>query len=240
MAQCVAEQKSEDPHFKAVLAQLTVTNNFYLGLIHMVANENGLAAEALLRSLFDSAVNCIILAKHKEKLQDFLRNGHFMHLRLIRFSDIIKERFTPLLEATEKEWKELIAEFKNTDWHKLGTRDSFVEAEYEPQIYDQFFRRASAYAHAEPFIVVRRPDNTWKNWTIEARPELWKKLGVGVYGMASMAMLHMLAILNREFNLGIEEEFARAKAVVDEFKAKHIQVMNQILENQDNKAGPSV
>ncbi len=240
LAKRVVERKTDSEHLKAVQAQLHATNDIYGGIVRMFADQNGLAAESLLRTLFDAAVNCIILAKHKEKLQDFLRNGQFTHLRLIRFSQVMKERFEPLIKATEKEWEVLFPEFKNTDWHKLGTRDSFIEAEYKPEIYDQFFRRASAYAHGEPYITVRRADKTWQNWTIEARPDLWKTLTVGAYGMASMAMLHMLALLNREFKLGIEEEFAKPKALLDEFKAKHIQVMNQILENQDNQAGPTV
>ena len=167
LAKKVAEQKTEDNHFQAVQAQILVTNQIYFAIFRMVADKNGLAAETLLRTLLDSSINCIILAKHKEKLPDFIRNGQFTHLRLIRFAEAMKERFEPMVKATEPDWDPLFKEFKNTDWHKLSTRESFVEAEFKPAMYDQFFRRASAYAHAEPFIVVRRSDNTWKNWTVD-------------------------------------------------------------------------
>lgn len=240
LARKVAEQTTTDEHFRAVQAQVQVANQIYFAILRMLEEQNGLAAESLLRTLFDAAVNCIILAKHKEKLNDFLRNGQFTHLRLIRFTQVMKQRFEPIIQATEDDWKVLFPEFKDAEWHKLKTRDSFIEAEYKPEIYDQFFRRASAYAHGEPFITVRRTDATWKSWSIEARPQLWKTLTVGAYGLASNAMLHMLAIISREFKLGIEGELAKPSAMLEAFKAKHIEVMKQVLENQDNQAGQTV
>lgn len=240
LAKKVAERKTDNEHLKAVQAQVQVANQIYFAIFRMVADQNGLAAESLLRTLFDTAVNCVILAKHKDKLLDFIRNGQFTHLQLIRFTEVVPERVKPLVAATEDDWKILSPEFKSTEWHKLKTRDSFVEAECKPEMYDKYFRRASSYAHGEPFITVRRTDDTWKNWIVEARPENWKILTIGAYGLACDMMLHMLVILNREFKLGIDEEFAKPIALVQDLKVTHIALMQKQFAHKDKKAGPHV
>jgi hypothetical protein len=237
LAKKVAEQKTDNEHLRAVQAQIQVTNQIYFAIFRMVGDQNGIAAESLLRTLFDSVINCIVLAKHKEKLQDFIRNGQFSYLRLLRFNDAIPEKTKPLIASTEDDWKVLFPEFKSTDWHKLGTKDSFIEAEYIPEMYDKYFRRASSYAHAEPYITVRPKDKTWKSWGIEVSLVRWKNLTIGVYGLACNAMLHMLAIVNREFELGIDAEFEKPFALVKAFKAKHIETIKQALANEDSALG---
>jgi len=235
----VAEQKTDNEPLRAVQAQIAVTNQVYIAICRMVADQNGIAAEALLRTLFDSAINCIVLAKHKEKLKDFIRNGQFTHLRLIRFTDVVPEKIKPLVAATEDDW-EALSEFKSTDWHKLGTKDSFKEAEYEADMYDKYFRRASSYAHAEPYITICPKDKTWKSWGIEVSLVRWKNAAFGVYGLACNAMLHMLAIVNREFKLGIDAEFEKPLALVKALKAKYVEMFKQAVANEDNAVGLAV
>ena len=53
-------------------------------------------------------------------------------------------------------------------------------------------------------------------------------------------MMHMLAIISREFKLGIEKELEKPNAMVQALKAKHIAVISQVLENQDSEARPAV
>lgn len=227
LAKRVAEQTATDEHRRAVNAQVLFANQIYFAIFRMVADQNGLAAEALLRTLFESAVNCVILAKHKEKLNDFIRYGQFTHLRLLRFNDVMKEVTDALVKATEAEWEKLFAEFKAAEWHKLGTRDSFIEAELEPEMYDKYFRRASAIAHGEPYVTVHRTDATWKNWTVSARPDHWKTLTIGAYVLACYMMLRSLAVVSREFKLGLEEEIKQLLAQVDELKGKHIEAIKK-------------
>jgi hypothetical protein len=234
LAKGVAGRATDSEHLRAVQAQIQVTNQIYFAIFRMVADQNGVAAEALLRTLFDSAINCIVLAKHSEKLQDFIRNGQFTHLRLIRFTDVMPEKIKPLVAATENDWKALFQEFKSSEWHKLGTKDSFIEAEYEAEMYNKYFRRASSYAHAEPYITVRPKDATWKNWCIDASLVRWKNVTIGVYGLACNAMLHMLAIVNREFKLGLDAEFEKPLALVKAFKIKHIEIIKQAFANEDS------
>lgn len=235
LATKIAEKHTDNEHLKAVQAQIMVANQIYFAIFRMVADQNGLAIESLLRTLFESSIDCIILTKHKEKLQDFIRNGQFAHLRLIRFNDVMPETIKPLIAATENDWNILFPEFKSTDWHKFKTKDSFAEAEYKAAMYDKYFHRASSYAHAEPFITVRPKDQTWQNWGIDVNPARWKTLTLGAYGLACDAMLHMLAIVNREFKLVVDAEFEKPLALVQAYKAKHIDMIKQSVANQETK-----
>src|SRR6476660_2097928 len=100
----IAEQPPDNEHLKAVQAQILVANQIYFGIFRLIADQNGLAVESLVRTLFESCLNCIILAKHKAKLQDFIRAGQFAYLRLIRFNDVMPETIKLLIAATEKDW----------------------------------------------------------------------------------------------------------------------------------------
>jgi hypothetical protein len=230
LAKRVAEQPTADEHLRAVQAQLQVANQILFALFRIVADQNGLAAESLLRTLFESAVNGAILAKHKELLGDFIQYGEFTSLRLLRFTDVLKERIDPIIKLTEEDWAKLLPRFKSRDWHSLGTRDSFVEAEFEPMMYDKYFRRASTFAHAEPYVTVRRKDETWKNWTVEARPDLWATFAGSAYVLGCGVMLHLLRIMNREFRLGIDEEVNQLIALVDALRTNHAEVMKRSVE----------
>lgn len=232
LAKKVAERETDSEHLRAVQAQIQVANQIYFAIFRMVADKNGIAAECLLRTLFDSAINCIVLAKHKEKLQDFVRNGQFAHLRLIRFNDAMPEKIKPLIASTEDDWKVLFPEFKSADWHKLGTRESFLEAEHIAEMYDKYFRRASSYAHAEPYVTVLPKDKMWKSWGIEVSFIRWQNATIGAYGLACNVMLHMLAIVNREFKLGIDAEFEKPLALVKALKARHIEAIKQAVANE--------
>jgi len=229
----VIDIKTDDDHFKAVQAQSQFVNQVYIGILQMVISENGVCAESLLRTLFESAVNCVILAKHKEKLNDFIRAGQFAHLRMLRFStlpDPFKKRFDEIIKMTEADWKPLFDEFQNCDWHKLKTRDSFIEAGHKPNVYDEYYRRASAYSHGEPYTVVLKTDNTWKKWTVEAQPDRWKKIAAGTRVFGSLAVLHMLAIINVEFRLSIDEELRNLGKQVSDWREKHVEAVKQAFE----------
>src|SRR6266851_5180921 len=102
----IAALPSDDEHFKAVQAQCLVLNQMYLGVLDLCAKQNGLAAEALLRSLFESGVTTALLAKNKGKLDDFKRYGQFVHLRLLHFNTLgspIKEVVEKLVNQTDAE-----------------------------------------------------------------------------------------------------------------------------------------
>jgi hypothetical protein len=209
LAKRVTEHPTANEHLRAVQSQLQLANQILFGMFRIMADQNGLAAESLLRTLFEAAVNGVILAKHKDLLDNFIEHGQFTALRLLRFTEVMKEKIDPIVRLTEEDWGRLSPRFKHKEWHMLGTSDSFVEAEFERAMYDKYFRRASAIAHAEPYVTVRRRDETWKHWTVEARPDLWATFAGSAYILGCGVMLHFLKIMDREFRLGIENEVSQ-------------------------------
>jgi hypothetical protein len=221
LATQVSLAKTEDELFRAVQAQPGFATNIYRGVVEVCSSRNGLAGEVLLRTLFEVTTSTIILAKHGEKLKDFVRHGRFTELRMMRViaDQRLKDRLAATIAATEQEYQELLAEFKEGRWHKFGTRDSFVEAEFQSDIYERYYRRASAIAHGQPYVTTR-------NSKVEARPIAWKNFSIGAATMASMLFVFLLAIVNREFKLGIDKDVEELRKMVDDDAKLH---MNAIL-----------
>src|SRR2546427_13055523 len=109
LATRVAHPKSESDHFRAVQAQIAFASDIYTGVLQVCSSKNGLAGEALLRTLFEVTASAIILAKHGNGLKDFIRQGRLTELRMMRVLEVtaLKERLAPTIAATEKEFQEL-------------------------------------------------------------------------------------------------------------------------------------
>ncbi len=222
LANRVSEIKTDNPHLSGVRAQIAFANEIYRGTIEVSARGNGLAGEALLRTVFEVVTSAIILAKHGEKLQDFIRHGRFTELRMMRVieSPSLKARLAAAVGATDAEYREVWEEFKEQRWHKMGTKDSFKEAEFQAGMYDRYYRRASAIAHGQPYVTVR-------GGKIEARPTAWKNLSIGASNMASLLMVFLLIIVNREFKLGLENEIAELHRQADAHVARHMDAIRK-------------
>jgi hypothetical protein len=227
LAKRVSQQKTEDKHFHAVQAQIAFANDIHNGLLQVCSGQNGLAAETLLRTLFEVTVSAIILAKHPDRVSDFLKQGRLTELRMIRVIEVpaLKERLAPTIAATEKEFQELWAEFKDERWHKMRTKESFIEAEFPPGIYDRYYRRASAIAHGQPYETVR-------GGKVEARPTAWRNLSTGATNMASLLMVLLLAIVNREFKLGLDKEIAHLQNEADAPAQRHMDAIRKAVRIQ--------
>jgi hypothetical protein len=217
LATHISQQKTDDDHFHAVQVQIAFAINIYSGVLEVCSTQNGLAGEALLRTLFEVTANAIILAKHKNKVKDFVRQARLTELRMMRVIEVpaLKERLAPAIAATEKEFQELWAEFKEQRWHKIGTKESFIEAEFPAGIYDRYYRRASAIAHGQPYATAR-------GGKVEARPTAWKNFGTGAANMASLLVVLLLAIVNREFKLGLDKEIAELQKQADAPAKRHM------------------
>ncbi len=222
LATRVSQARTEDAHLHAVQAQIAFATNIYCGVLEVCSSQNGLAGEALLRTLFEVAASTIILAKHRDRLKDFVRHARFTELRMMRVIEVpaLKARLAPTIAATEKEFQELWAEFKEQRWHKMGTKDSFIEAEFQPEIYDRYYRRASAIAHGQPYVTVR-------NGKVDARPTAWKNLSIGAANMASLLIVLLLAIVNREFKLGLDREIAELQEEADAHAKRHMDAIRK-------------
>ena len=213
----VAEKKTDDRHLAAVQAQIAFANEIFRGIHTVSADRNGLAGEALLRTLFEVVTSAVILAKHCEKLEDFIRHGRFTELRMMRVIEepALKARLASAVAATEAEYQKLYAEFKEQRWHKMGTKDSFPEAEFQPGMYDRYYRRASAISHGQPYETVR-------GGKVEARPVAWKNLSTGAANMGSLLMVLLLAVVSREFKLGLDNEIENLRRKADADAARHM------------------
>ncbi len=184
------------------------------------------------RTLFEVTASAIILAKHGNKTKDFVTHGRLTELRMMRVIEepSLKERLAPIIAATEKEFQELSAEFKEERWHKMRTKESFIEAEFQPGIYDRYYRRASAIAHGQPYETVR-------GGKVEARPAAWGNLSTGAANMASLLMVLLLAIANREFELGLDKEIAHLQKEADAHAQRHMDAIRKRAGIQERPKG---
>jgi hypothetical protein len=132
----------------------------------------------------------------------------------------LKARLAPTIVATEMEFQELWAEFKEERWHKMRTKESFIEAEFPPGIYDRYYRRASAIAHGQPYETVR-------GGKVEARPAAWRNLSTGAANIASLLIVLLLAIVNREFKLGLDKEIAQLQKEADVPAQRHMDAIKK-------------
>src|ERR1700733_684885 len=73
-------EKPDNFHFQAVRAQCAAAYEVFVGILCLVDEDNGVSAQSLLRTLFETVVGAVILAKHSEKVLDF-----GMHARLTWF-----------------------------------------------------------------------------------------------------------------------------------------------------------
>jgi hypothetical protein len=232
LATRVRQAKTEDEHLHAVQAQIAFATDIYCGILEVYSSHNGLAGEALLRTLFEVAASTIILAKHRDKLKDFVRHARFTELRLMRVIEVpaLKKRLAPTIAATEKEFQEVWAEFKEQRWHKMRAKDSFIEAEFQPGFYDRYYRRASAIAHGQPYVTVR-------NGKVGARPIAWKNMSIGAANMASLLILHLLAIVSREFKLNLDKEIGELAKEVDARAKRHMEAIRKAAGIEEGSKG---
>ena len=216
-------------HFEAVRAQCAVAAKVYTGVLQLVSLLNGVSAQALLRTLFETIVGAVILAKHPEKLDDFGKHGKLTLLRMAQSIDessaFAKKQMTETLKNVAKAERDDLADyFKPTyNWHMLRSKAAFDEAELTKNFHESFYARASAIAHGEPFTVFQHKDPEAKTWKIEPRCEEWSKWPMIAYVMSMLLMLHMVGHVSKVFGLGLEDELAVVGAEVGALAGKQMQ-----------------
>jgi hypothetical protein len=221
-------------HFEAVHALCVVALRVYIGILQLVEAENGVAAQALLRTLFETVVSAVILAKHPEKLDDFAKHGKLTLLRMARSIDkdsaFAKKQMTKAMKkAADAECNALIAHFKPTyNWHMLRSKDAFNEAEQPKNFHESFYARASAIAHGEPFTVFQHKDAEAKTWRIEARSAEWEKWPMQAYVMSMFLMLHLIRRVSKTFVLGLEDDLSAADKEVGGLADKQMESAKEL------------
>jgi hypothetical protein len=229
----VAEKPAINAHVRGVLAQLAFANQIFDGIGAVCEKGNGLAGETLLRTLFEVITSTIILAKHPDKLGDFIEHGRMTELRMMRVIETpaLKQRLEPKVTATDTEFQQLWAKFNERRWHGHGTRESFVEAEFDSSIYDRYYRRVSAIAHGQPYVTVREG-------RVQAYPTAWKNLALGAANAAMLMMVTLLAVLNREFKFALDEEIVRLQQETDAQLKQHMDAITKLGDAQMAVAKP--
>jgi Family of unknown function (DUF5677) len=236
-----AESSSE--HFRAVQALCGVILDFYLGVLTLVGHQNGLAAQALVRSLFETVVSAIILAKSPHLLSTFLKHGKFTHLRTLHFakSDVNEEagRRRIALHAKYKvELDSLFAEFGENAWHGMKTADSFEAAGFERSLHGRYYRSASAIAHGQPHSVVRVTED---GGCSIGRTSMGRMNSLyGAYIMSSLIIIHFLEQLNSIFDLNLSQKLADCRMGVDVWKARHIELFRHAANLHNNNNNPGI
>jgi Family of unknown function (DUF5677) len=229
----VSKLPTEDEHLYAVQAQIVVASQIYGGIAQVCANQNGLAGEALLRTLFEVITSAIILAKSRVRLTEFVRHGRFTRLSLMRHmrTGRFEKRLAQEIAATEEEFQKLRAEFGNERWHKMGTTASFTAAEFAEGTYDSFYRRSSVIAHGQPYVTV------W-NGKVDARLMVWERLSAGVVMMSDMLMVIFLSTVIREFKLGLNDKIVRLLDEADAATKDHLNNTGRALGMLDEELLP--
>ena len=209
--------KIDGTHANAIQAQFAFAKDIFVGLLSVCDEKNGLAGESLLRTLFEVVTSTVILAKHPEKLGHFVRHGRLTELRMMRFIEQpeLRQKLQPRIAATEQEFQQLWNEFRERRWHNLDTKESFVEAEFQPGIYDRYYRRASAIAHGQPYVTVR-------NGGISSGPVIWRTLSTSSANTGKLLMVFLLQITNRELKLNLDGEINEAGQLVKDVVDQHI------------------
>jgi hypothetical protein len=113
----VIQLESTDEHFRAIQAVCRVLLEFYSGTMILVSQKLGIAGQVLNRSIFDTSISGIILAKRPDLLEKFRRHGKYTHLRTLHFakSDVSEEAGRKRVALHERHKKELEALFKDEE-----------------------------------------------------------------------------------------------------------------------------
>jgi hypothetical protein len=225
LAKEIMAARRDDAHFKAVQAQCAFSLEVYTGIQCVAAVENGVSAQALLRTLFEAVVGAVILAKHVEMLDDFRNHGKLTALRIVQSfpqDSIFAKKLTTVRDATKAECDALYESFKTGggNWHRMKTTASFTDAEMPDNFYQRFYGPASAVAHGEPYVVVQNLDMEGKNWEIQPRYRVWRHWSGTSQVMSLWLMLHMVERVSQVFSLGVKTE--SVKQEVKEFGDKQM------------------
>ena len=80
----ICQPTPRDEHFHGIQLICSSALEYYRGVLKLVEDENALAAKVLSRTLLETLVTLVILAKYPAKLPDFKDHGRYAHLRTMK------------------------------------------------------------------------------------------------------------------------------------------------------------
>jgi hypothetical protein len=224
-------EKRDDEHFNAVSAQVRFAYEIFDGIATLCAAENGLSAEALVRTLFDSIINTLLLAKRPAQLQDFIDHARWNKLVIMEATNppkpLDKDRQL-VMDGNKCEIQKLNAKFKPTNtqsskWHRLKTTAAMKDTGLSGRMNLIYYKRASNIAHGEPFGTVQPANKEWTKWKISIPEATWKKYEVTSVTQARILMVFMFSVLNEALKLGYDEELTYLAKWTQGIKQKQIE-----------------
>jgi hypothetical protein len=225
----ISQMRTSNEHFQAVQVLCEAVREVYLGLLDLIAQQRGLAAQALARTLFQTIVSGVVLIRNPEKLEDFRRHGKYTQLRTLHFSEFNMD------EKSRSEREELQArhaseidvlykEFGEREWHKLATKEAFTAAGFKPDVYDKYYRPASAIAHGQPHAIVTKVGDEWKFRRSNSKNA---HQTIGTYVISGMMLVHFLSEINQHYKLGIEAKLKECNQAIEVHKESHYSIFRQ-------------
>lgn len=204
----------KDEHFNAVQLVCSSALEHYRGIMKLIEAEDALSAKVVSRVLLEVLVTAVVLAKHPEKIEDFRECGRYFHVRtmmnsagepdpeLAKVIDGFILKHGADYKLLEKKWRKKI-------WHGLTRKAAFMEAGFDFDVYDIFYRPTSEMAHAEPSrYVMRGPNDAW----IFGRMSLKEmRYLAGAYVSGSQLLLVGLEQINRALVLSLGDRLAAYK-----------------------------
>ncbi len=209
----------KDDHFHAVQLVCSSALELFRGILKLFEEENPISAKALSRVLLETLVTAVVLAKHPEKLQDFKDCGRYLHLRYLKSSDgalfpELEGHQLKLIAKHGADYTQLERKFRRRLWHGMTREASFVEAGFDPSIYDGFYRPTSAFAHGEPSRYVMQDQND--EWVFGRSDDKEARYLAGALASSTSLLLEALEQINQTLSLPFSE---RLKAFKQPFLA---------------------
>jgi hypothetical protein len=225
----ITQMRTSDEHFQAVQVVCEAVREVYLGLLDLIAQQRGLAAQALARTLFQTIVSGVVLVRNPEKLEDFRRHGKYTQLRTLHFSEFgLDEKSRSEREELQTHYASeidaLYKEFGEREWHKLATKEAFIAAGFKPDVYDKYYRPASAIAHGQPHAIVTKVGNEWKFGRSNSKNAHHT---IGTYVIGGMMLMHFLSEINQHFKLGIQAKLEECNRAMEVHKESHYSIFRQ-------------
>jgi hypothetical protein len=232
-----------DEHFRAIQAVCRVLLELYKGTMMLASQSLGLAGQVLNRSIFETSISGIILAKKPDLLEKFRRPGKYTHLRTLHFakSDVSEEagrRRVALHERHKKELEALYKEFGEESWHGLKTTEAIEAAGFEKSLYGRYYRSASAIAHGQAHAMVR----VLPSGECVFEQTSYSKMNsqFSSYIMGSLIVWHFIEQLDSIMSLGLAERIAVCFKAVDLWKSRHMEFANVAMAAYDAQENSKV
>lgn len=228
----------KDQHFKAVQQICGSALEHYRGIMKLIEAEDALCAKVVSRVLLEVLVTAVVLAKHPESIEDFRQCGRYFHLRTLQNSTwetdpkLAKVR-DGLISKHGADFKDLEKKFAKKLWHGLTRKAAFIEAGFEFDVYDIFYRPMSEMIHAEPSLYVMRDhDDAW----VFGRSDLKEiRYLAGAYVSSSDLLLVGMEQINQALSLPFGKRLAAYKKSLFEFVPKY---KAALLSVKDGEGGP--